>query len=83
VVSMTRSDLVRMVESLGGKGLRLSPAMRPALEAKLREYFATPEGQEALSRAPRVSHDGSYRPMTADDAVALLLSEVEFREATL
>ena len=80
---MTRSDLIRMVEELGGRGLVLHPSKRPALEEKLRTYFATPEGQAALERAPRIRRDGTYHPMTAEDAVTLLLSEVEFREAAL
>lgn len=71
-----------MIEELGGEGFRLSPALRPALEQKLREYFNSPEGQETLAKAPRVNRNGVYSQMTVDDAVSLLLSEVEFKEAT-
>lgn len=65
---MNREELRALAEA---EGFRL-----PAVRQRLLAYFQTPDGQAALSRAPRVYHPDGMRPMDLDQAVRGCLEEV-------
>ncbi len=67
---MTRSDLFALAAVNDWDAARV--------ESALRAWFATPDGQAALARSPRVYDDatGQMRSRTAEEAALELLGEV-------
>ncbi len=82
---MKRDHLIQIAKQHGwGRGKKTPASSLQKIRKELEEYFDTPEGREALARAPRsmlYTTDGSNEIMahetTKDLAVKLLLQEFE------